>query len=185
LGGHSNLTMFKDIQVTLYDFFGYLLPGALILCSILVLFWAVFWPNVPLSIPANLPLLEIAVLIFAAYLAGHLGQGLANLLDKLLKTRAKIEKKIPLPAELAEAVKSAIGSRFGENIKSLSSRDLFQLCDQTLLHCDSVGEREIFTYREGFYRGNWIALAAFTLSVIVRLIYTPIRLELFGFPAEL
>ena len=177
--------MFKDIQVTLYDFFGYLLPGALILCSIVILFWAVFWPSFPLSIPAKLPPLEVGVLLFVAYLAGHLGQGLANLMDKLFKTRVKFEKEIPLSAELSETVKSAIGSRFGENIKSLSSQELFRLCDQTLLHCDSLGEREIFTYREGFYRGNWIALAALTFSVIVRLIHTPIHVDIFGTAAEL
>jgi hypothetical protein len=64
--------VFKELQITLYDVFGYLLPGAIILVAILFLFWAVFWPTAPLRVYTKPPLTLTIFAIFLAYLAGHL-----------------------------------------------------------------------------------------------------------------
>jgi hypothetical protein len=42
--------MLKDIQVTLYDIFGYLLPGFIFLAGIAMLFWAIFMPSAPIQL---------------------------------------------------------------------------------------------------------------------------------------
>jgi hypothetical protein len=75
--------LFKELQVTLYDIFGYLLPGAIILIALVLLFWSLFWPSVPLALWGDLPALATIGLVFFAYLAGHLGQGIGNLMEKL------------------------------------------------------------------------------------------------------
>ena len=111
--------MFKDIQVTLYDFFGYLLPGAVILVAAVLIFWTLFWPNASLPLPSSLPVLATSSLVFAAYLAGHLGQALGNLLEKVSPGRRNLDKKLPLSPELGKEVVHALAGRFGEQIKTL------------------------------------------------------------------
>lgn len=107
--------------------------------------------------------------MFAAYLAGHLGQALGNLLEKVSPGRRNLDKKLPLSPELGKEVVHALAGRFGEQIKTLDAKEMFHLCDQALIHCGSLGEREIFIYREGFYRGNAVALASVSFALAVRL----------------
>lgn len=172
--------MFKDIQVTLYDFFGYLLPGAVILVAAVLIFWTLFWPNAFLALPSSLPVLASSSLVFAAYLAGHLGQALGNLLEKVSPGRRNLDKKLPLSPELGKEVVHALAGRFGEQIKTLDAKEMFHLCDQTLVHCGSLGEREIFTYREGFYRGNAVALTSVSFALAVRLVCVPVMVSIGG-----
>jgi hypothetical protein len=40
--------MVRDIKVTLYDIFGYLLPGAVFFAGIAILFWAIYIPRTSL-----------------------------------------------------------------------------------------------------------------------------------------
>jgi len=169
----KKVPLFKDIQVTLYDFFGYLLPGAAIGAATIVLFWTLFWPRESLTLPSTFPALATTCLVFIAYLAGHLGQALGNLLEKVSPGRAKLDKDLPLSPELSKLVIDAVANRFGDQAKTLQAKELLHLCDQTLVHSCSLGEREIFTYREGFYRGNAVALTLLTLALLVRLICTP------------
>ena len=172
--------MFKDVQVTLYDFFGYLLPGAATLFAVVLVFWTFFWPHASLSLPSALPVLATTSLLFAAYLAGHLGQALGNLLEKVSPGRNNLDKKLPLSPELGKEVVHALAGRFGEQIKTLEPKELFHLCDQALVHCSSLGEREIFTYREGFYRGNAVALSCVSFALAVRLVCVPAMLSIGG-----
>ena len=172
--------MFKDIQVTFYDFFGYLLPGAVILLAAVLIFWTLFWPGASLSLPSTLPVLAIISLLFAAYLAGHLGQALGNLLEKASPGRSDLDKKLPLSRELGKEVVDALASRFGEHTKTLGPKELFHLCDQALVHGGSLGEREIFTYREGFYRGNAVALTCVSFTLAVRLVFVPVMVSIEG-----
>lgn len=149
--------MFKDIQVTLYDIFGYLLPGAVLLLAVALVFWTLFWPRASLNLPSTLPALAMTTMLFAAYLVGHLTQAIGNLLEKVSPGRAKLDEEVPVSPELGMVLIHAVTTRFGEHTKSLEAKELYHLCDQTFIHCGSLGslgEREIFTYREGFYRGT-------------------------------
>jgi hypothetical protein len=165
--------VFKELQITLYDIFGYLLPGSIILIAVVILFWSLFWPSAPFALIANVPTLPAIGLLFSAYLAGHLGQGIANFLEKLPNVRRKLEIELPLSAELSQLVRDAVAERFGYWAKWLKSKELVLLCDQALICACSPGEREIFIYREGFYRGNCVALALLGLTLAVRLICSP------------
>src|SRR5262249_4992618 len=75
--------MLKDIKVTLYDVFAYLIPGAVLVAALAMVVWAFHFPNAPLSF--SLPGAEAWVVLLAvAYVGGHMVQGLSNDLLKLL-----------------------------------------------------------------------------------------------------
>ena len=164
--------MFKDLQITLYDFFGYLLPGVVILIALVLLFWSIFWPSAPFTVATTLPALMVTALTLFAYLLGHLGQAVSNLLEKLPAAKLTFES-LPLSAELGELVKDAASERFGPEARTLKPKELYALCDQTLIHAGSLGEREIFIYREGFYRGNCFAFGLLALTLALRMICVP------------
>jgi hypothetical protein len=165
--------VFKELQITLYDFFGYLLPGAIVLIALVLLFWSLFWPAAPLTLRSDLPVLAVTGLIFVAYLVGHLGQGIGNFLERLPKVKRNLEANLPLSQELGFMVREAVAARFGEKAKSLTPKELSLLCDQALIFTGSPGDREIFVYREGFYRGTFVALALLTLTLVLRLVCSP------------
>jgi hypothetical protein len=175
--------MFKQIEITLYDFFGYLLPGAIILGAILILFWSLFWPSMPLTVHMALSTSATVSLLFAFYLLGHLGQAIGNLIERLRPVKVLRERNLRLSPEVRRVLLEAVSARFGLEAESFSSDDLFSLCDQTLVHHCSLGERDIFVYREGFYRGVCVALCLLCVTTILRLIRTPV-LVVFG-PATL
>jgi len=164
-----NSQVFKELQISLYDIFGYLLPGAIIFFALVVIFWSLFWPTLPLALKSSLPLMAIVGLIFGAYLLGHLGQGIGNLVEKLPVVKRRREANLPLSAELAELVRDAVAVRFGKKARSLNLKDISLLCDQALVFAGSSGDREIFVYREGFYRGNSVALALLAVALMLRL----------------
>ena len=164
--------MLKDIQITLYDIFGYLLPGTVVVLALVVGFWALFWPHSLLSVPLGLPALVVTVLLFAAYLAGHLAQAMGNIVEMWSEASKRFDKEIPLSDELQKILKASAAKHLGVP-SDLSAKELYLLCDQALVHKGSMGEREIFVYREGFYRGNSVALAFLTLSLCVRALCTP------------
>ncbi len=70
----------KELKLTLYDVFGYFIPGALVFVALCDFYWASFWPKVPFVI-ADSPLALWIAAAFAAYLFGHLGQSLGNCLS--------------------------------------------------------------------------------------------------------
>lgn len=165
--------MFKELQITLYDIFGYLLPGSIILIAVVILFWSLFWPSAPFALVADVPTLATIGLVFSAYLAGHVGQGIGNFLEKLPNVKRKLEADLPLSNELSQLVRDAVAARFGERAGSLKPKELVLLCDQALICACSPGEREMFVYREGFYRGNCVALAILALTLVLRLARSP------------
>jgi hypothetical protein len=177
--------MIKEIQITLYDIFGFLIPGVIMVGAISLFYWTIFWPASTLVIPSKLPAIALGSFVFAAYLVGHLGQAIGNLLEKLPMIRKRLEEALPLSEEVEELLRSTIGARFGKALESLKPRELFALCDQALLHHDSPGEREIFVYREGFYRGNSVALAILAVALAVRMVHAPAVVAVLGATVEL
>jgi hypothetical protein len=165
-------TLFKDIELTLYDIFGYLLPGSVVVIAIVVTFWAVLWPLSSLPIPLTLPALAVTFLLFVAYLSGHLVQAMANMVEKWSRGSRRFDEQIPLSGELEKLVRTAVAKHL-EAPRDLTAGEMYLLCDQTLVHNRSLGERDIFIYREGFYRGNSVALAFLTCSLCARVAYSP------------
>ena len=168
--------MLKDIQITLYDIFGYFLPGLIILLAVWIAFRTMFWPGEPVIVWHILSSQGIVSMFLVAYLAGHLGQGVGNLFQKL--PIVDPNKGFSLHPEIDRSLKQNAASRFGVKADGFTVSDLYELCDQALVHHGSFGEREIFTYREGFYRGNFVGLALLTCALVLRAIYGPTKLAI-------
>jgi hypothetical protein len=152
----------KDVQVTLYDIFGYLLPGFVALAALGALFWAVVAPHHPVTVPNWSGEIWLAVIV-SAYLAGHLLQAAANVVWQLLRrseTPRICEVLKTLPADLRKALETVCGSSDPDVIYAVS--------DAAVLQKGNASEREIFTYREGFYRGMVAAFSVAIIAVIVR-----------------
>lgn len=168
--------MFKQLEITLYDFFGYLLPGAIIFGAMIIGYWAIFWPSLPIPTHFALSTAATVSLLFAFYLVGHLGQALGNLMEQLGLVKHLRNRNFSVPLEMRKLLLDEVSVRFGPETRLLSGEHLFALCDQTLVHHGSLGERDIFVYREGFYRGICVALCLLCMSTILRLIHTPVLL---------
>lgn len=174
--------MFKGLQVTLYDIFGYFLPGVIVVLALSILFWTFFWPTSPYVVYTDFSIPVVVIFAFAAYVAGHVAQGVGNLLEKLPSAKQVIDGSLPTTDDLATSLREALVKRFGRGAQELPPREIYQLCDQTLIHHGSLGEREIFSYREGFYRGVCVAMVALAVAFIVRLLRPPIQLWIVDSP---
>jgi hypothetical protein len=165
--------VFKDIQVTLYDIFGYLLPGSVVGLAMVLGFWSIFWPSSPFVIPLKLPAVVVTFLLLAAYLSGHLAQAMSNIVERWSDASKRFDEKIPLSSDLEKLLRASAGKHLGAAASNLDAKELYLLCDQSLVHNCSMGERDIFIYREGFYRGNSVALAFLTIVLCVRILHSP------------
>jgi|HubBroStandDraft_6_1064221.scaffolds.fasta_scaffold01566_14 hypothetical protein len=165
--------VFKELQITVYDVFGFLLPGSVVAVAVAVGFWAVLWPAGTLFIPLQLPALAVSYLLLISYLCGHLAQAMSNIVERWSKSSTRFESKIPLSPPLEKILRESSAKHFGAAAGELSAKELYLLCDQALVHNHSVGERDVFIYREGFYRGNSVALAFLAMSLGIRLFHSP------------
>jgi hypothetical protein len=165
--------VFKELQITVYDVFGFLLPGSVVAAALVIAFWAIFWPTSVVVIPLKFPTLVVSYLLLICYLCGHLVQAMSNIVERLSAASTKFETKIPLSSRLEEILRACVTDHFGAGAGELSPKELYLLCDQTLVHRRSPGERDIFIYREGFYRGNSVALAFLAISIGIRLVHSP------------
>jgi hypothetical protein len=162
--------MIQSLRLTLYDFFGYLLPGSIIALAVSIFMWAVYFPGK--TFPVS-PLSNQTWIVFAvfSYFAGHLIQALGNWLGKGIKPEESLFAKEAKPNDqaLATAVRSTISS-WGIETDKLDPKWLLQLCDETVAQTGVIADREIFVYREGFYRGTCGALLLLAVAMLVRLL---------------
>ena len=98
---------------------------------------------------------------------------MANIVERLSKTATKLESDIPLSQNAKTMVLDSAARRFGETARTLPAKEFYLLCDQALVNAASLGDRDVFVYREGFYRGNSVALAFLSISLGLRLIGSP------------
>ena len=167
--------MFKDLQVTLYEIFGYLIPGAVSIGSLGVLFWALFFPAQVVDFDMRTGELWVAFLVLA-YIAGHMAQAIGNLIESRIKPveQLVIEKTAPdrLPQAVVDACRAKATELTKADMSGASPRWLYRVCDDAVIRSGKIGEREIYVYREGFYRGIFIsfsAMAAACVALCIRL----------------
>ena len=102
-------------------------------------------------------ILDWLLILLASYFSGHIVQALANLLMKLLKSPENImlskTSEQSLPEPLINKAKSKVKKIIDDDTKEINSDWLFRICDEYVVQNGSLGDREIFVYREGFYRG--------------------------------
>lgn len=157
-----------NIRLPLYDVFGYLLPGIVAMLAVGLVIWSVYLPSVSLAFIV-VPKQAWVLLAVLAYFAGHFVQALGNVFSDLLERpeeRVFGEGAQPDCKVLVKQAHSLLHSEVG--VTNVSPLWTYRLCDATVLHSGTTSEREIFVYREGFYRGASVSFALLTIGLLVR-----------------
>jgi hypothetical protein len=155
----------SNFNVTLYDLFGYLMPGLVALGSLSLLAWSLFIPTHPLHSPA-LTSVEWLIVFVLAYFLGHLVQAIGDLAFWWAheeKVADKVGKDALGPARMKELQKAA-------KLDDEQKNSLFGYCDTYLAQQGKTADREIYQYREGFYRGLTIAVVPALAAIVAELI---------------
>jgi len=145
----------KDIKLTLYDIFGYLVPGAILLLGLLLVYWSTFLNDTRLTFPSlsNAKWLAAAV---AAYLLGHMAQAMANLMPRVFPEGVSLahtrgdDKGF---RELLAAAKRKLAKRLEEQPSRLTDSAVIAISTRAAKLCSGAAVDEVYEHREGFYRG--------------------------------
>lgn len=176
--------MKESFTFTLYEIFGYLMPGSIAAAALSIFLWTIFHGDcvLPLSFWRVSPAGLLAML-FLAYLLGHVVQALGN---RVLE--GADEQIMSDPAALV--AKQRVAHLFQGATGKISDVRLQRVMDESCIQAGQQGDREIFTYREGFYRGSTVATVLFCAGLVVCIftgnlrllvgdtVFTPSRCEL-------
>ena len=163
-------SMFKELPVTLYEVIGYLIPGMVNVGALTVLFWALVFPAQVVAFDIPTGELWVAFLVLA-YIAGHMAQAFGNLVEeKCLKPveQLVIENTAPdrLPQAVVDACKAKATAFTKVDMSSAPARWLYRVCDDAVIRSGKTGEREIYVYREGFYRGVFVSFSLLAVGCV-------------------
>src|SRR5205823_494539 len=99
---------------------------------------------------------------------GHAAQALGNLMpsaeDSFLGSSSIVPEAVRLQA--IQAASDILKTKSGE----LKPVWVFKLLDEYVLQYGKEGDREVFIYREGFYRGAAVALFFLSGTLVIRML---------------
>jgi len=159
-----------NLRFTLYEIFGYVIPGLPTEAALVFIYWFLFHADHPLQIATGTLLsVDFAAVLLFAYLLGHSVQAVANLVlrfkdDELLCKGSADSKRI-----LLETAHRLAGAQLGVETGKLAFKEFFRYMDEYAVQSGATAERDMFTYREGFYRGNAVAVGLLAIVVAVRI----------------
>jgi hypothetical protein len=157
-----------NIRLPLYDIFGYLLPGIVAMLAAMLLIWSIYLPAAALTF-LTVPKQVWLILTVIAYFAGHFVQAIGNAIsDRIVRPEEHIfgEHADANCKELVKEVHAVVHKNLGVN--KIEALWVYRVCDAAVLHCGTTTEREIYVYREGFYRGASVAFGLLTIGLFVR-----------------
>jgi hypothetical protein len=153
----------KNLKASIYDIFGYFLPGLLVMFVLILLFLNY---NVKYLFEEikRLSTTEIMLAIIIAYIIGHLIQSISNILENIFLKLPflKYISGAPSYQYLSESnkfysdeFKKLIINAAKEIFKSenLKEKELFNLCYSLILQKGETYRIELFVSLYGFYRG--------------------------------
>lgn len=159
----------KELQITLYEIFGYLIPGFVFAGAISMGFWTVFEKNDLVISKPTAPFWFLIIVV--SYVAGHVTQSVANIILRHRST-AKLcfqNGKKGIGDHLIEASKDLTMEIIKPGVSGrLDYTTILEVCDAMIEHRGSPQTREVYLYREGFYRGMWVALAFLSVALLWR-----------------
>lgn len=166
----KNPVMISDLRASLYDFFGYLLPGMIATAGIGVLLTSATDLNA--AIPIGLlrdGLIGIGFLV-TSYCVGHLIHAIGNVLPPIRYTPEEelLGKNGSLSLELRNALDDALRRRLRLDPEKLEPGEKYAVADEARALVPREGDRDMYIYREGFYRGMTIASAIIALALLWR-----------------
>jgi hypothetical protein len=171
--------MKPDFQFSLYDFFGFLFPGCIFLAGMSMIYWSVTAPEYPFAL-GNLDLQGWVIFVVLGYMSGHIASALENRwypwkykwdADKVESGwynkfwRSKWVAEID-ETELTGTAKDRLCALISvDNVKQIH---LFRLFEAIINQGGNPGDREIYQYREGFYRSVSFCSLIAAASILVR-----------------
>lgn len=160
--------MLDNFAFTLYELFGYLLPGGISLLGFVFIFWALFLPKVPLGVATFQPgFATWTAIIVVSYVLGHAAQALGNKLLRKIETHAL---EMTGAKWMKDRARQTAAELLGVPPLDVGPRWVYRVLDEYTLQAGKPGDRDMFIYREGFYRGTAIALFFLSLAVGIRLV---------------
>jgi len=165
------------IRTSLYDLFGYLFPGTIVILAVRLLIWVCFYPQLSLTVEPLNNIVVISLLIGLSYVAGHILHSIGNFLPATRSTRMiepnaknifqRILKRKTISLTAAKLVDETIKEKLGIQYLALESEEKFSLLDEARSFTEKENDREVYIYHEGFYRGMTIACSILFLSLLV------------------
>ncbi len=161
--------------------------------------WGTYWQQLDIDKVNRLSRREIVLLPLFAYILGHAIQAIGNsiedvsqgILDRLTgRAKSWIPRRVAsglswllrlkggdhylaaIPEAVSSALVRTVSTAFGLSGGTPDGKTMYALCDAAILQEGATGaleEREIYTYREGFYRGTFVGLSLVTASLFVPL----------------
>lgn len=158
----------SEVRVTLYDVFGYLLPGLVAFGAVTIFVWATVFPSAALHEP-KLSSSEWIGVLLASYVLGHLVQAVANMAAPLRGRAQAALDWSPFDTEIACAVHvPPLSGNPTDAERDARARRIFELCDIAVSQKGTTADREMYQYREGFYRGLAASFVLGLVAVVVR-----------------
>jgi len=192
--------MKNNIQITLYEVFGYFLPGVMAFASIFILSWAIFWPTSVLEL-RTFPIELLASAALGCYFLGHamhalggiLGQPessafddpdpaprtvIGNIVAMVKIVFGAIQKRpVWFPHDIVQSAREHASRLTGIEPAKITNPLLFGFCDETLAQEGQIGDREIYQYRAGFYKSMSMALIVSVIAVLACITHPGMSVE--------
>src|SRR6266568_2878749 len=137
--------MLDKLTFTLYEIFGYLLPGSVAFVGFGLLYWGLFAPTVPLGVADFQPgLVTWSAIIIASYLLGHAAQAVGNRLLGGIEESALAMNEVPWMRERADNSAAELLSVPADKI---GARWVYRVLDEYAVQTGQAGDRDMFVYR--------------------------------------
>lgn len=167
-------------QFTLYEILGYVFPGTAGMVGIYLLYWR-------FHLPADQDWTGLSswgwvAFLAVAYVFGHFVQAIANL---FLRRRAWRPEYRTFKAHLPEVVRSTLtrkawGALGTKEEGPLDPEVIYDIADHDVLQHGKTETRDLYVYREGFYRGMTTGLLLLAVGCLFRMGGTSASLSIFG-----
>lgn len=148
-------------RLTFYDIVGYLLPGAVALLA-LALAWTLIDPAWALREPTGAGTWTLA--IGSTYFLGHAIQGIAFRILSRGRTRDAVARAASdaVVAVVCRALESRGSSPGGSVVDRFAALDALKI---------DFSDREVFTARQGFYRGSSVAFGILAIVLAAAAVF--------------
>jgi hypothetical protein len=149
----------KELQFTLYEILGYAIPGFVALAGLYLMVVSLLEPRLTSLVGTTFRVL--VGMAVAGYIIGHCAHALANIIARRLKM---VELAV---ADVPESIRSALLLRFAKLTpgKAFPELSLYETCDALVTQYGDTDLRDVYVYREGFYRGLTVALPLLAVGV--------------------
>lgn len=161
----------KTVEITLYDIFGYLIPGCVAFVAIYLIAWRIVLPAH--QDWSSISTLGWIIVAGVAYVTGHLLQALSNIVYRfgwknpeqcILVDASLVPSNVLVVAQ--EASRRAIGLSENDNV---DMKTLYEIMDHYIQQHGKTESRDIYIYREGFYRGLSVGLFLLTIGSLIHM----------------